>query len=105
MSTNLSLLQAKKVSQKWNQKQSIKQFVNQYNVEFEMADDAIDLRTMSQNFMHGIIPLEDINQAISAVLGPKYTSRNNYTYDPSGGCSFSYPENLLSNLSFIITQV
>jgi hypothetical protein len=96
MSTNLSLLQVRKVSQKWNQKQSIKQFVNKYDVEFEMADDAIDLRTMSQNFNHGIIPLDDINQAIGAVLGPKYQNRNVYTYDPSGGCSFSYPDNLPS---------
>lgn len=96
MSTNLGLLQARKISQKWNQKQSIKQFVNKYDVEFEMADDAIDLRTMSQNFKHGIIPLDDIHQAIGAVLGPKYQERTDYTYDPSGGCTFLYPENLPS---------
>lgn len=96
MSTNLNLLQSRKVSQKWNQKQSIKQFVNKYNVEFDMGDDAIDLRTMSQNFKHGIIPLEDINKGIAAVLGPKFQSVNAYTYDPSGGCSFSYPTNLPS---------
>ena len=69
MSTNLNLLQSRKVSQKWNQKLSIKQFTNKYSVDFEMGDDAIDLRTMSKNFMHGIIPLEDINQGIAAVLG------------------------------------
>jgi hypothetical protein len=96
MSTNLALLRAQKVSQKWNQKQSIKQFVNKYSVEFEMADDAIDLRTMSQNFQHGIIPLNDIHEAIGAVLGPRYQGRNDYTYDPSGGCTFLYPENLPS---------
>jgi hypothetical protein len=95
---NLSFLQGKRVSQKWNQKLSIKQFQKKYATEFEMANDAIDLRTMSKNFAsnHGIIPLEDINQAIAAVNGPKFQTINSYTYDPSGGAVISYPKGLPS---------
>lgn len=87
----MSLLKAKQPSQKWNQKQSIKQFLSTYKIKFEMEDDAIDLRTMALNYANNIIPLEDIHQALIAVVGPAFQNRGPYTYDPSGGADFVYP--------------
>ncbi len=85
------LKKSKLTSQKWNQKQSTKQFLSKYKIPFEMEMDAIDLRTMAENFPRKIIPLEDIQQAIIAVVGPKFQGRGPYTYDPSGGASITYP--------------
>lgn len=56
-----------------------------------MENDAIDLRTMAENYPHKIIPLEDIHQAIIAVVGPKFQNRGPFTYDPSGGVDITYP--------------
>lgn len=90
MATSLSLMQAKKVTQKWNQKQSIKQFLSKYKTKFEMETDAIDLRSMAENYPEKIIPLDDIQQAIIAVVGPKFENRGPYTYDPSAGTQITY---------------
>lgn len=90
MATSLSLMQAKKVTHKWNQKQSIKQFLSKYKTTFEMETDAIDLRSMAENYPEKIIPLDDIQQAIIAVVGPKFENRGPYTYDPSAGTQITY---------------
>jgi hypothetical protein len=90
MSKSPGLLKSKKVSAKWNQKQSIKQFLSKFNKTFEMEMDAIDLRTMAENYPNKIIPLDDIHQAIVAVVGPKFQNRGPFNYDPSGGAVIAY---------------
>lgn len=74
----------------WNKKQAINTFVNSYTIPFEMKDDAIDLREMAKNYPNDIIPLEDIHNAITTVIGPKYTIPKT-PYDPSGGATIHYP--------------
>jgi len=91
MSTSINYLQSRLVAKKWNQKQSVKQFLSKFKHKFEMENDAIDLRTMAENYPKKIIPLEDIHQAIIAVVGPKFENRGPYTYDPSNGASIVYP--------------
>lgn len=54
----------------YNRQVKIDNFVNRYNIRFEMKDDAIDTRTMAENYQDGIIPLNDIATAIDTVLGP-----------------------------------
>ena len=81
----------KAVAPKWNQKVSISQFKKQFKFkDFDMKDDAIDLREMCKNFDNGIIPLESVHQAIVAVLGNK-GSVSVTPYDPSGGATINYP--------------
>lgn len=92
MKNSIGLMAATKVSKLWNQKQSIKQFLSKYNIPFEMENDAIDLRTMAENYPHKIIPLDDIQQAIIAVVGPRFENRGPYLYDPSGGAQIIYPK-------------
>ncbi len=88
----LGLMKSKKVPiTKWNQKQSIAQFLSKYQTKFDMEMDAIDLRTMAENYPRKIIPLEDIHQAIVAVVGPKFQGRGPFAYDPSGGANITYP--------------
>ena len=74
----------------WNKKQAVKQFLSQFKIEFEMKDDAIDLRTMAKNYPNELIPLEDIHQAITVMIGPKYLQAQT-PYDPSGGAVIEYP--------------
>lgn len=76
----------------WNKKQAINKFVRPFKYPFEMKDDAIDLREMAKNYSNGIIPLEDIRQAILTVVGPKYTINPAPDYDPSGGATISYKD-------------
>jgi hypothetical protein len=66
----------------WNKKQAIIAFLNKFKFTFDIKDDAIDLREMAKNFPDEIIPLEEIYQGISTVLGPKYDVEIN-PYDPS----------------------
>jgi hypothetical protein len=75
----------------WNKKQAITAFVKKFKHEFEMKDDAIDLREMSKNYPNNTIPLEDIHRAILTVLGPKFANRTVTPYDPSGGAIIQYP--------------
>ncbi len=75
--------------QKWNKKQAINQFVRQYPIPFDMKDDAIDLREMSKNYDHELIPLDDIQSAIITVLGPKYNIPKQ-PVDPSDGATIVY---------------
>ena len=56
---------------------------------------------MSENYPRGIIPLEDIHQAIIAILGPNY-SRKIYDFDPSGGAVIHYPnQSVMPRLAYI----
>ena len=74
----------------YNKKEAINTFVKKYKVAFEMKDDAIDLREMAKNYPNDIIPLEDIQKAITTVIGPKYNVLKT-PYDPSGGATIHYP--------------
>lgn len=67
---------------KVNKKQSIKNFLRKYKVRFDVTDDAIDLRTMSNNYENGIVPLEDIAEAIGVLTGPQYSPSQFAPYDP-----------------------
>jgi hypothetical protein len=68
----------------YNRQVEINKFVNKYKVSFEMKDDAIDTRTMAENYPDGIIPLGDIAEAINIVLGPsKRPTRD--PFDPRTG--------------------
>lgn len=87
--TTTALLAQKQRPVQWNQKTAIKNFQKNYQVKFDMEIDAIDLRTMSNNYPHGIIPLEDIHQALLAVLGPNYNPVHRPLYDPTSNISFS----------------
>lgn len=80
----------------WNKKESINTFVKKFKHQFEMKDDAIDLREMAKNYPNNTIPLEDIHQAILTVLGPKFTNRTVTPYDPSGGATITYPNTSIS---------
>jgi hypothetical protein len=70
------------ISKPYNKKQAITAFVNKYPRKFEMKEDAIDLREMAENYENGIIPLEDIRQAILTVVGPKYQHLQIPPHDP-----------------------
>jgi hypothetical protein len=65
----------------YNRQTEIKQFLKKFEKPFDMKDDAIDTRTMAENYPHGIIPLEDISQAIDIVLGPNKRPKVR-TFDP-----------------------
>jgi hypothetical protein len=87
---NMALL-AKKQKSSWNPKTAIKNFLSKYKIKFDVESDVIDLRTMAENYthMHGIIPCEDIHQALVAVVGPNYTTKLTNMYDPSSNISVS----------------
>lgn len=72
-----------------DQKKDIKDFLEKYETKFDMEADAMDLRTMAENYPHGIIPLEDIHQGLLAILGPNYDPSLYEFYDPLSGTSFS----------------
>lgn len=76
----------------WNKKQAINAFVKRFKHQFEMRDDAIDLREMAKNYPNNMIPLEDIRQAILTVVGPKYANNVAPAYDPSVGVEIIYKD-------------
>ena len=78
--------------QKWNKKDAINRFLRKFTVKFDMKDDAIDLREMSKHYKNGIIPLEDIRQALLTVLGPSYANDVSVPHDASGSAIIHYPE-------------
>ena len=51
-------------------KKDIQQYQSKFKHQFDMESKAIDLRAMSENFDHGIIPLKDIEQGIEIMTGP-----------------------------------
>lgn len=77
-------------SQKWNRQVSVNNFLKNFKTKFDMKEDAIDLREMAKNYPGEIIPLDDILQAIVAVVGPKFSVAAPQ-YDPSGGAVIHYP--------------
>lgn len=83
----VALLGQKQKSAVWNQKTAIRNFLIRYQVKFDIEPDIIDLRTMSQNYSatHGIIPLEDIHQALLCVLGPNYSPSKFPPFQPNNG--------------------
>jgi hypothetical protein len=84
-------LLAQKQKTSWNPKTAIKNFLSKYKIKFDVESDVIDLRKMAENYthMHGIIPCEDIHQALVAVVGPNYTTKLTNMYDPSSNISVS----------------
>ena len=82
-----ALIASKQKAPVWNQKTAIKNFQAQYQHRFDIEPDIIDLREMSKNYAHshGIIPLEDIHQALLCVLGPNYNPNNHQPFYPNNG--------------------
>lgn len=91
MKNTTMALVARKQKSSWDPKTAIKSFLKKYKILFEIDSEAIDLRTMSQNYshIHGMIPLEDIHQGVVATVGPNYTTKTNTVYDPTSNASFS----------------
>ena len=89
----------KKAVVKYNRKQAIRQFFakKKYTVRFEMEDDAIDLRTMAENYAHknGIIPLSDISEALGVLAGPNFYNGSIAEYDPED------PKNLSPRFTYV----
>jgi hypothetical protein len=69
----------------YNRQIEINNYQKKFKIPFEMKDDAIDTRTMADNYENGIIPLEDIAQAIDVVLGPDKKPKSPTAYDPKNG--------------------
>jgi len=63
-----------------SKKQKNKQYLKKFKVKFDIDQKAIDLRTMSENYTNGIIPLDDINTVINLHSSQPQTI---HTYDPS----------------------
>ena len=74
-----------------SRKQKIRDYVSRFKVKFNVENDAIDLRAMSENYDadSGIIPLEDIHRIIRIAIGDEGNTQHNI--DPSGGINISYP--------------
>ena len=53
-------------------KARIKDWGQQFETEFDISGDAIDLRTMSENYDDGLIPVTDIADGIISVIGDSY---------------------------------
>lgn len=87
--TTTAPLQPSRTTAHWNQKQAVKNFLKQYATKFDVESDAMDLRTMANNYNHGIIPLEDIHQGVMALLGPNYDPLRNAMYDPTNDVNHS----------------
>ena len=85
-----------KTNERWNMKASVLEFLKNYQVKFDMENDAIDLRNMALNYAHGIIPVEDVHRAILTVIGPRYSKLTNPAFDPSGGAIIQYKDNTTS---------
>ena len=69
----------------YNRQIEINKYLKKFKVVFEMKDDAIDTRTMAENYDKGIIPLQDIADAIDIVLGPDKKPNNPDPFDPKTG--------------------
>lgn len=74
---------------KYNKKSAIKSYLKKFRTRFEMEDDAIDLRTMAENYDNGIIPLEEIAEAIGVLAGPQYNQSQYAPYDPQDPSTLS----------------
>ena len=78
----------------YNRQVEINKYLKKFKTPFEMKDDAIDTRTMAENYDNGIIPLQDIADAIGIALGPnKKPIPTPDPYDPREGVvKFAYVE-------------
>jgi len=75
----------------YNRLIEISNYQKKFKVPFDMKDDAIDTRTMADNYENGIIPLSDIADAIDIVLGPSKRPQNRDPFDPvTGIVKFDY---------------
>ena len=74
----------KNAAKPYNRQVEINKFLKKFKTTFDMKDDAIDTRTMAENYLDGIIPLADIAQAIDVVLGPT-KHPNPDPFDPRKG--------------------
>ena len=83
----------------YNRKTEINQYLKNFKIPFEMKDDAIDLRTMADNYDTGILPLEDIFQALLTVLGPNFKPQA-FDYDPSEGVEITWGNGTTINPKF-----
>jgi hypothetical protein len=100
MQLNIDYTKAALVSTKpLTKKQAIKQFLSKFKETFDMKDDAIDLRKMAENYAHGIIPLQDIHQAILTVIGENHAC-SDYDFDPSEGVTIEYGTGTAKNPRF-----
>lgn len=73
----------------YNKKQAITTYQQKFQIKFDMKDDAIDLREMSKNYNEGPIPVQDIHEAITTVLGTNYQNLK-FSYNPSNGNFIGY---------------
>lgn len=91
--TTLSLMTKNPVrpSVAYNKKQAVTTYLQQFKHQFEMKEDAIDLREMAKNYNDGPIPVQDIHEAITTMLGPKY-QKLTFSYNPSNGNYVGYAE-------------
>jgi hypothetical protein len=76
----------------YNKKQAINAHLNKFSHKFEMEDHSIDLREMCKNFPDNNIPLQDVYEALTIMLGPN-VAPTSFDHDPSNGCIIQYPEN------------
>jgi hypothetical protein len=77
-------LRSRNAAKPYNRQIEINKFLKKFKFQFDMKDDAIDTRTMAENYKDGIIPLADIAEAIDVVLGPaKHPNPN--PFDPRTG--------------------
>ena len=61
---------------------------NKYRIKFDIKPDAIDLRTMAENYPNGIIPLDDIHQLLLTQMPPPMARAQ---WDPrEGGPQFAW---------------
>lgn len=60
---------SRRTVKKLTKKQAIKQWLLNFPKKFEVKEDAIDLREMSENYPNGIIPLEDIHTGLKVATG------------------------------------
>ena len=71
--------QIRRASKALSRKQVIKNWLTNFKQKFDVKEDGIDLRAMSENYENGIIPLEDIHTGLQAVTGLDKVDCN---YDP-----------------------
>lgn len=75
-----SLTHMKINSEKYDKKRSVKEHQKKYKIKFDMDSDRVDLRTMSENYFNGLIPLQDIHECLNVLNGS--ITNNIAGYDP-----------------------
>jgi len=75
MATKTYSMQTRALSKKQAQAQRIRSFLSKYKIKFDVTENYIDLRKMSENYNMNIIPIADIGEAVSSLLGPSSITR------------------------------